>query len=112
MEVTREKHGDSVLLVIAGQIDMYSSPELRGELTAALESGSKRLVLDMEKVEFIDSSGLATLIEVLQKLRGSEGKLRLSNLSSGVLGVFELSNLDQLFDIRATREEALQDDPA
>ncbi|MFQ5844873.1 MAG: STAS domain-containing protein [Planctomycetota bacterium] len=112
MDVTREQVDESVLLVISGQIDMYSSPELRGELKVALAGNPGRVVVDMEHVSFIDSSGLATLIEALQKMRQYRGQLRLCNLSAPVRGVFELSNLDQLFEIRSSREEALQDDAA
>ncbi len=109
MDVTREQHGDSVLLAVAGNIDIYTSPELRGELKVALDSKAPRIVVDLGQVTFVDSSGLATLIEALQRVNEYEGKLRLCSLAKTVLGVFQLSNLDSLFDIRPDRESALGD---
>ena len=62
----------------------------------------------MGGVSFVDSSGLATLIEALQKVQAYAGKLYLCNLSAKVLGVFQLANLDSIFQIRETREAALK----
>ena len=111
MDVTREQHGDSVLLAVAGNIDIYTSPELRGELKVALDARAPRIIVDLGQVTFVDSSGLATLIEALQKVKEKEyaGKLILCSLAKTVLGVFKLSNLDSLFDIRPDRESALGD---
>ena len=67
-----------------------------------------RIVVDLKKVAFVDSSGLATLIEALQKVHAYAGKLVLCCLSPTVLGVFQLANLDNIFQIRATRADALE----
>jgi anti-sigma B factor antagonist len=110
MDVTREQpDGETVLLAVAGNIDIYTSPELRGELKVALDNRVPRIVVDLEHVTFVDSSGLATLIEALQKVNEYSGKLTLCSLAKTVLGVFKLSNLDSLFDIRPDRESSLGD---
>jgi len=108
MQVTRETVGESVVLTLEGSVDIYTSPELRGELKAALEQKVPRLVVDMKGVAFVDSSGLATLIEALQRVNAYAGKLYLCSLSSAVLGVFQLANLDNIFQIRPSREAALE----
>ncbi|MGH7163599.1 MAG: STAS domain-containing protein [Planctomycetota bacterium] len=107
MEVKREKLTDAVLLEVTGSVDIYSSPVLRGELKAALEKRSPRIVVDLRAVTFVDSSGLATLIEALQRVNEYQGKLFLCNLAPAVLGVFQLANLDNIFTISPTREAAL-----
>jgi anti-sigma B factor antagonist len=109
LQVNREEIGEAVVLTVAGSVDIYSSPELRGELKAGLDRQAPRIVVDMGGVTFVDSSGLATLIEALQKVNGYEGKLLLCNLSSTVLGVFQLANLDHIFQIKESRDSALQD---
>ncbi len=110
MDVTREQpDGETVLLAVAGNIDIYTSPELRGELKVALDARAPRIVVDLGQVTFVDSSGLATLIEGLQKVNEYSGKLVLCSLAKTVLGVFQLSNLDSLFDIRPDRETAFGD---
>jgi anti-sigma B factor antagonist len=96
------------VLAVEGSVDIYSSPELRGELKVVLDKKVPRIVIDLAGVTFVDSSGLATFIEALQKMKAFEGKLFLCNLSKTVLGVFQLANLDHIFQIKETREAALQ----
>lgn len=107
MQVTRENIGDTVILALEGSVDIYTSSELRGELKVALDGEAPLLVVDMAGVSFVDSSGLATLIEALQRSHGYQGSLVLCNLSSAVRGVFELANLDTIFQIKPSREAAL-----
>ena len=107
MKVSRDEVGKDMVLTVEGSVDIASSPALRGELRAAVEAKRPRIVVDMAGVSFVDSSGLATLIEALQGTQAYGGKLCLCCLSSTVLGVFELANLDSIFTISASREEAL-----
>ncbi len=107
IQIARDEVKGTVVLTVGGTVDIYSSPELRGQLKSALEKKAGRIVVDLKGVTFVDSSGLATLIEALQRTHGYGGKLLLCSLSSTVLGVFQLANLDNIFQIRANREEAL-----
>jgi len=107
MQVTRETDGGTVVVGVSGSVDIYSSPELRGELRVALKAKPDRVVVDLKDVSFVDSSGLATLIEALQGVNAYSGKLFLCNLNKAVQGVFELANLDTIFQIKETREAAL-----
>ena len=108
MNVTVEILPKGVVLVVEGQVDMHTSPELRVKLRENLEKKMTPLVVDLTKVQFIDSSGLATLIEALQAVGRYGGKLRLFGLSPAVKNLFKLSNLISIFDIRATREDAVK----
>ena len=107
IKVTREEVGKAVVFSVEGSVDIASSPELRGELRQAVEQKRPRIVVDMAGVAFVDSSGLATLIEALQGTSRYDGKIVLCALGSTVLGVFQLANLDSIFTITKTREEAL-----
>ena len=107
IKVTRENVGDAVVVALEGSVDIYTSPELRGELKVALDAEAPKLVVDMAGVSFVDSSGLATLIEALQRMNTYAGQMALCNLSTAVRGVFELANLDSIFQIKASREAAL-----
>ncbi|MGQ0612459.1 MAG: STAS domain-containing protein [Planctomycetaceae bacterium] len=108
MKVNRETRNTDVLVSVQGSVDIYSSPELRGELKVALEQRAPRIVIDLEKVTFVDSSGLATLIEALQRVHEYQGKLVLCGLKATVLSVFQLTNLDNLFEIRPNVKAALE----
>ena len=107
MKLTREEIGRDLVLGVEGSVDIASSPELRGELRLAVEQTRPRIVVDMGGVTFVDSSGLATLIEALQGTNRYDGKLCLCCLGTSVLGVFQLANLDNIFKIFPTRDEAL-----
>jgi len=108
MNVLREDHDRGVLFLVDGQVDMHTSPELRRHLRKALEAKNSPVVVDLSSVSFIDSSGLATLIEALQGVGRYGGKLRLVGLAPAVKNLFRLSNLTSIFDIRDGREEALE----
>ena len=108
MNVTVEALPKGVLLVVEGQVDMHTSPELRVKLRENLEKKMNPLVVDLTKVQFIDSSGLATLIEALQAVGKYGGRLRLCGLAPAVKNLFKLSNLISIFDIRETREDAVK----
>ena len=108
MQVQKESVGDAAVFAVEGSVDIYSSPQLRGELKTALDAKTPRIVVDMGGVTFVDSSGLATLIEGLQKVKVYAGQLYLCNLSKTVFGVFQLANLDHIFEIKETRDAALK----
>jgi anti-sigma B factor antagonist len=108
MNVRRENQGKAAVFVVDGQVDMHTSPELRRHLREALEDRSSPVVVNLEKVSFIDSSGLATLIEALQAVRKYSGSLRLCGLSPNVRNLFKLSNLTSIFDLRETCADALK----
>ena len=108
MNVTVEILPKGAVLVLEGQVDMHTSPELRVKLRENLEKKMTPLVVDLTKVQFIDSSGLATLIEALQAVGKYGGRLRLCGLAPAVKNLFKLSNLISIFDIRATREDAVK----
>ena len=109
MKVTQETRGTATLFAVEGQVDMHTSPELRGHLRGALASQASPLVVDLSQVAFIDSSGLATLIEALQAVGKYGGKLRLCGLTTEVRKLFDLAQLSTIFDLRDTRDEAVCD---
>lgn len=108
MDVEHEDHGRAVLLVVDGQVNLHTSPELRRHLRTAIEQRRSPVVADLSGVSFIDSSGLATLIEALKGASRYGGRLRLVGLVPSVKNLFQLSNLTSIFDIRDSREEALE----
>lgn len=97
-----------VTLGLEGHIDMSSSPEVREALTAEFQKNQKAIIVDLSKVPYIDSSGIATLVEGLQWSHSSKNKFRLVGLSSGVRDIFEIARLLQVFEVFDSKEEALQ----
>jgi len=101
-----EKDG-VVILSLAGEIDMKCSSELRAKFMELFKSGPAVLIVDMAEVEFMDSSGLAILVETLKWCRQNNSRLKLVGMVQTVRSVFEISRLDSIFQIYDTHEEAL-----
>lgn len=91
---------------IKGEIDMRSSPKVREQLTALFKKNLKAVIVDLSGVDYIDSSGIATLVEGLQWSHASKNKFRLAGMTSSVRDVFEIARLLPIFDIFATKEDA------
>jgi anti-sigma B factor antagonist len=88
------RHGESATLRVAGEIDMTTTPALRGCLTDCLAEGFTHVTLDMTDMEFIDSSGLGVLVWALKELRARDGDLTILNppsIAQKILGVSGLS---------------------
>ena len=103
---TREQTGTTIIDV-TGDIDMGTSPGLRKTLLESLKN-NPRLVVNMREVRYIDSSGIASLVEVLKEARSKEKKLVLFGLNAAVHDVLQLTRLAKIFEIRETEEEALR----
>jgi len=107
LEVESLAIADGWVLRPRGEIDLSHSPSLRKHLSAAQQSESARLVIDLEEVSYMDSSGVATLLEALQVARKRRQKLILCALQERVKAIFEIARLDMVFTIVADRDEAL-----
>ena len=95
------------VLPLEGEIDLHVSPRISASLTQMVASKPKQLVVDLSQVSYIDSSGLAVLIEGMQNVAAYGGKFALAGLQDGVRPIFEIARLDQVFQIYPTVDEAL-----
>ncbi len=91
-----------------GDIDINTSPQVKKTFDKLVQSKSEKVVINLERVAYIDSSGLATLVEVLKNFKKIGGRLKLCNLPGKVKSLFEITKLEKLFDIKDTEEEAVQ----
>lgn len=98
-----EKEGVAVYLV-NGEINISTSPDLKKQFE---KQSFKKIVVDLEKVNYIDSSGLATLVEILKKTKLQGGSLALASMSDKVRSLFEITKLDKLFSIFGNQVEAI-----
>jgi anti-anti-sigma factor len=87
------------VLPLKGEIDLHVSPSVTASLNALIEKKPGRLVVDLSEVTYIDSAGLAALIEAMQKVEGYGGRFLLAGLQETVRSIFEISRLDQVFQI-------------
>ncbi len=109
MEINIQKMNDIALCIIVGEININNSPELRKAFDELISADEKKVVVDFSGVPYADSSGLATLIEMFQRLQKIDGHLKLSHLDQKVKNIFEITKLTKLFEIYDTKQQAIED---
>lgn len=107
MQMNSEEKNGILVFKITGDIDINSSPDMKKGFEKIFREKKNRIVIDLKSVGYVDSSGLATIVEILKNMRVYGGKLKLSGLSDKVRGLFEITKLDKLFDISDTCETAV-----
>jgi anti-sigma B factor antagonist len=108
MNLKQEKINDySVLTILDERIDAHNSGELKEYLLQMIEGGEKQIIVQLEHVRFIDSSGLGALLSGNKHIVAKSGKLALANVQKQVLSMFELTRLNRVFDMYADLNEAL-----
>ncbi len=95
------------VLPLKREIDLHVSPVVTASLTAMIEQKPERMVIDLSDVTYIDSAGLAALIQAMQKVEAYGGKFLLAGLQETVRSIFEISRLDQVFQIFPDTDTAL-----
>jgi anti-sigma B factor antagonist len=104
---TRQADNGITVVAATGRLDVAGAPALKDAITEAVKNGLPRIVIDMQGVSFVDSTGLGSVISALKQIRGSQGELRLAAPNQQARVVLELTTLDRVFPYYATLEEAL-----
>ena len=92
---------------VAGEIDIYTAPRLRELLIGLVSRGSYHLVVNMQKVEFVDSTGLGVLVGGLRRVRARDGSLDLACTRQPSLKIFKITGLTEVFGIYDTVDQAI-----
>lgn len=87
------------ILALEGEIDLHRSPQIKESLEPLIAQKVQRILVDFSAVTYIDSSGLAAMIETLQRIQAYGGKFAMFGLRDNVLGIFKIARLDQIFSI-------------
>jgi anti-sigma B factor antagonist len=103
---TEQKNGLAVCHV-EGEIDINTAPDIKKAFDKLIGKKEPRVVINLAKVTYVDSSGLATLVEILKNMRSYGGKMKLSNMSPKIKSLFEITKLEKLFDIAVSEEDAI-----
>lgn len=103
---TRQENAHTVIEV-GGEIDVYTAPKLRDQITELVDEGKHHLIVDLEKVEFLDSTGLGVLVGGLKKVRAHEGSMSLVCTQERLLKIFRITGLGKVFSIHNSQSEAI-----
>ena len=108
-DVQTEKVDDSTyVIVLAGEVDLYTAPEFKQQLLDVIAKEGKHIIVDFTNTTFIDSTTLGVLVGGVKRLREQNGQLSLVCSDRNITKIFEITGLDRVFMIYATRIEAVE----
>jgi len=96
---TEDASKSSNVLALEGEIDLHVSPRIAEDLNAMIARKPNPLIVDLTQVSYVDSSGIAVLIQAMQKVEKYGGKFALAGMQESVRSIFEIARLDQVFRI-------------
>ena len=104
---TDELGDDAYVISLAGEVDLYTAPEFTQQLLDVISQGGKTVIVDFSNTTFIDSTTLGVLVGGVKRLRTNDGQLSLVCSDRNITKIFEITGLDRVFTIYATRDEAI-----
>ena len=107
MKIQIKSSSEADKVVLQGEVDFQTAADLRQELQKLTARRSPKILIDLKKVSYIDSSGLAAFVGVFQSTKSYGGKIAFFNLSEGVRDIFRISKLDSVFPLATNEKEAL-----
>jgi len=109
MDILDKQLGSVNVISLTGRLDAYSATELEKKLDSLIDAGQFRLILDLERLEYISSSGLRVFLAALKKIRKQQGDIKLASMKPFIKEVFDIAGFSQLFNIFDTKEAAVSD---
>jgi anti-sigma B factor antagonist len=94
------------VLEVGGEVDVYTAPKLRERLAELIDAGAGKVVVDLDGVDFLDSTGLGVLVGALKRLRAAGGTFGLVCAKEPLLKIFRITALDQVFPLFDSVEKA------
>ena len=109
MELTLASRTDGPfdIIEVGGEIDVYTAPRLREAIVSVIDAGKRQLVVDVEQVDFLDSTGLGVLVGALKRVRADGGSLDIVCTHERILKIFQITGLDKVFGLHASVQEAI-----
>jgi anti-sigma B factor antagonist len=104
---TEQLSSETYVISLSGEVDLYTAPEFKQQLLEVIAQGGKDVVVDFTNTTFIDSTTLGVLVGGVKRLRTSDGQLSLVCSDRNITKIFEITGLDKVFEIYATRDEAI-----
>jgi len=109
MQISRKEEKGIHIFSLDGRFDAHSAGDVEKELNLTISKGARKLLVDMDGVEYISSAGLRVLLAVAKKLKKEEGEIKICCLKPYVKEVFDIAGFTQIFKIYDTTEEAIRE---
>lgn len=107
MEFESRKESDGTVVALGGRLDAVTAPDYERHMRELIDGGDRRLVLDLERLEYISSAGLRGLLLTAKLLRAQGGQMCLANVKGDAKSVFDMSGFNTMFRIEGSVAEAL-----
>ena len=107
LDLDTKSVGDHTVVLVGGEIDVYTAPQLREKLVDLVGEQKYHLIVDMENVDFLDSTGLGVLVGGLKRVRAHDGSLQLVCTQERILKIFRITGLTKVFPIHSSVDEAV-----
>ena len=108
MQLNTRFNENIIIIDITGEVDLYNSPNIKDMIIDKMNSGYKKIVLNLNDVSYIDSSGIGTLIYCRTTLNQANGQLKIINIKDSVKRIFELTRLVNYFNVFDSEEAAIK----
>ena len=108
MQISVKTTNEVKVLAFEGRLDSQTSPDAQQQLTRLIEEGETKILVNLEKLDYISSAGLRVLLVVAKKLKANAGELRICSLNEVVKEVFDISGFDMILPISTSESEALE----
>lgn len=95
------------VIEVGGEVDVYTAPKLRETIVAVVDGGHSRLIVDVESVDFLDSTGLGVLVGSLKRVRAEGGSLDIVCTHERILKIFDITGLDKVFGLHSSVDAAI-----
>ena len=99
--------GPFQVIEVGGEVDVYTAPKLRESIVTAVDGGHNRLIVDVEQVDFLDSTGLGVLVGSLKRVRAEGGSLDIVCTHERILKIFDITGLDKVFGLHTSVDAAI-----
>jgi anti-sigma B factor antagonist len=107
LDLETSKQGGTNIVSLRGEIDVYTAPRLRQALIDLVEGGAKDIVVDMDRVDFLDSTGLGVLVGGLKRVKSNEGEMKLVVTQDRIMKIFDITGLAKVFPVFGSLDDAL-----
>jgi anti-sigma B factor antagonist len=108
MEIKTHEMNDIRVVDLIGNLDTSTSPEAESSINQLLDDGTKKMVINLEKIDYLSSSGLRVFLGAAKRMMATGGKVALCNPNNLVMEILQHSGFDSIIDIKATLDEAVE----
>jgi anti-sigma B factor antagonist len=108
LKIEMEEKEPATVVRLEGEVDVYTAPKLKSRLIDLVDQGKFKIIVDLEKVDFMDSSGLGVLVGGLKRVRSHDGSIALICNQENILKIFRITGLVKVFPIFESQDSALR----